>query len=325
MTTKEATPKMGVSKRESDMEDLLQRRESEEGHDEEILDSGEANVEEIVDPEIDKEVDVAEDLLIFTTDKGDEYKVPKSASTKLKINGEEVVTPADKIVSRYQKGAAGDQKLQTANDLKKQLDLREADLSSREQNFFDQVEKAKQQNLDGDLSQDDYAEKVKQLVTAVVDADEDAAVELFSSIYKPPAQTGAIDEVALTNKFVKLLDDREEAKVAKAYTAELSKAQTRFATDYSELYKDERLYALVDGETAKIAEAKPMATPWEIISEAAENIKKWQGVKTDPGRKPKKKTPTPAGGKVPLGEDPKEETRADIINSIRVARGQPAL
>ena len=311
-----------VSKREKDMEYLLQKRKEEnEGE----LEGADEETKKKLEEEEAAKVVGDEELLIFTNDKGDKFEVPKSASTTLKIDGEEVITPADKIVSRYQKGAAGDSRLQAANDLKKDLDKKAEDLSAREKNFLDQAEKAKQQNLDGKLSSDDYKIKVKELISAVVDADEGKAIELFSSIYQPPVQTGTIDEAALTTKFVKLLDARESKTAQKTLQKSVDKANLEFEKDYPELNNDPKLYTLVDAETARIAVEKPNATPGEIIVEAAKNIQKWYGTKK-PGEKLKKKSaPTPAGGKVPLGEAPKKETREDIINDLRKSRGQPAL
>ena len=337
MADGEAT-QQGVSRRDRDMEDLLKRREEEALEDNEDLEEDDLETDDDEDLEEDDEEDLEEDeedlepdkgedtpeSMVFKGDDGKEYTVPLSASTVIKIDGEEVAAPVSQITQRYQKGAAGEIRLQQAGELKKDLEQREEALTAKEAQFLDRMDTAQQQQTTGDLSQDDYKDKVRELIEAVVEADEERAVELFSTVYKPPQDNSAQLVTDITASVRKDLDAEASAKEQKKYNAKLVKAGKRFNKEYKELAADGRLFELVDNETDRIAKEDPTAEPWDIISRAAEKIKKWHGGTSKKRRK--KTTPTPAGGRASIGEDKKPKaTRSTILNDMRAARGQPAL
>ncbi len=309
----------GVSrtKRDQDMEDLLARREQENtGETEEELEASEE------EPVKKPAKEPKEDIIRFTDADGNTYNVPKNAQTNLKVDGKEVTTPVDQITRRYQKGAAGDKRLQEANSFKKQLEEKERNLTAKEQEFLKQYNQAKKQISQGNLSNDDYQKKVRNLISAVVEADEDKAVEIFSDVYKPAPQP-SFDPKTIN----RAVDERVQARMLEKEQAEyrqrLTDANERFMKDYKDLADDSMLYNMVDTETARINQERPGAEPWEIISEAAENVKTWKDGMTKPSRKKKVTTPTPASGRASIGEDEKPVTRKDILNDMRRARGQP--
>ena len=322
-----------VSRRDQDMEELLKRR------DEEKLDVDELNEEDLDEGEDegileDEDNDALEDLkddppktMVFKGADGEEYTVPLDASATFKIDGEEVSAPVNQITQRYQKGAAGDMRLREASNLKKTLEQREATLTAKEAEFLDRMNTAQQQQTTGDLSSDDYKVKVRELIEAVVEADEERAVELFSSVITPPKDNTAQITASITADVKKELTARETAKEQKRYNAKLVKANARFKEEDKDLASDTYLFDIVDNETVKISNEDPTAEPWDVISRAAERVKKWHGrFKTTSKKSLKRSTPTPAGGRAKLGDDEKPApTRRDTLNEMRAARGQPAL
>ncbi len=325
---KEATQtSVSKSRRELDMELLLEKRKEEQEASRDALDDDSTDVDG-VDEDISTDDDASDvddvPMMTFLSEDGTEYKVPMDARATLKIDGEEIRTPVSKITQQYQKGAAGDIRMQAVTDLKRKLEQREATLSTQEAEFLNRVNTADKQKAEGNLSDDDYKAKVKELVEAVVEADEDKAVELFSTIYRQPEQDPLEVERNVTAKVAKMLDDRDVARNQEVYQKQVVEANTKFEDKYKDLVADPFLYDMVNTETVKISQEKPSGSPWDIIKEAAERVKKWRaGFKTS---KSKRSTPTPASGRSKIGEDPKPPpTRKDVLNKMREARGQPAL
>ena len=306
-----------LTRRDQDMEALIKSREAEneefEIEEEDISDEDEETKEE--------EEEDTEETTKFRTEDGREFDVPVSAVANLKIDGEEVDSTIDQITRSYQKGASGDKRLEEANTLKHQLALKEEALIRKEQEIAAKMQAVTQ---DADLSDDDRKSTMSELIEALVEADEDRAAELLPKIL-PKSDDSNLKVSSLVESAIKKNDLQKEQAV---YAIRLQDAKAKFKTDFADLAADDMLYSLVDQETIKVSKANPNATPWDIISEAAQNVRTWKGdVTPQPGKKIKKRTtPTPRGGRASIGSDeaPKE-TRRDVINEMRVARGQPAL
>lgn len=303
----------GVSRRDQTMAAIIASRQNErddvtpeaiEEVAEEIIEAEDVKdgVESVEDP---GEVDAKKPVITFF-DNGQAYEIPATAEAKLKVDGDEVLTPVDKVIRDYQKGVAGDKRLSEAWNMRQEVAKKEAELQGK-------LAELDQQKSSGDLSADDHAEKVSGLIKAVIDADEEAATEIFSALIpRPEKSDGDIDVDSIVDARIK--ENRQQENLAAA--------QQRFKDDYPELAEDDDLFALVDKKTFFIQQEKPEAEPWDIIFEAAEAVKKKFGTS-----KPPVKTKTPTipvrSGRATIGEDVKPKTRKDILNDARKARGQP--
>ena len=346
MTT-EAT-QQGVSRQEQDREALIAKRAKERSielnepkpEEEPAL---EAEAEAEPEPEIEVESEVKPDpeakeeldtnatpdqiqkpeMVQFTDDQGTVYEVPASAAARLKIDGKEVETPLKTAFSRYQKGAAGDKRLQEASNIKQELEAKTQALTLREQAFLNQVQEVQAKKAQGNLSNDEYTRKIKDLAGALVEADEERAAELFQQVL--PKEIPQSQPIGLKPADV-------DARVAQQFEEymkqqDLKKAQADFYDNYSDLAEDPMLFEMVDTKTAKLSGENPDLPPSEIIKKAAEEVKQWwqgQFKKTKPKRK-KNTSPTPASGRAKIGEEEAApETRKEILSTMRQARGQPA-
>lgn len=331
----EATQK-GVSRRDEVMEEIIRKRNEEVKTDKNFKPvGGETPLEEISEeplgtseeetpeetPEETQEGEETQEetpeveMITVLDDEGNEYQVPKTGKVKLKIDGEEKEATLDQVTRNYQKGAAGDKRLQEASAILRQIEEKTRALTEKEQAFQMQMQAAQEQRAKGNLSQDDYQEAVRELVTAFVDADEERALELLQNIIPPPS-TGALDPQAVEQVVERRMRAIEQERA-------LKEAQERFTKEYKDLASDPKLFDLVDMETIRVQKEKPYASPWEVISEAAENVKKWRDGVVKP-KKTKPKVPTPARGRASIGGDePKPQTIQDVFREIKESRGQP--
>jgi len=340
--TQEAT-QQGVSRQEQEREALVAKRAEERA--EELAGEKGAELEPEPDVEPEPEVDVDDkkiddtetpsenipepepsaepEMMEFMGPNDKVYKVPVSAAAKLKIDGKEVSTPIETVLSRYQKGAAGDKRLQEASNIRRELEAQQVDLTRREESFLKQMELAETAKDQGGLSKADYTKKVQDLAAALVEADEERAAELFQEVlpqYQQPAPV--VEPEDLDNRVARKFAELQGQK-------DLQQAQSEFYDNYSDLAGDPFLFEMVDNKTAKIANENPDMPPSKIIKQAAEEVKEWRDEKFKqvapaPVKKKKRSSPTPAGGRAKIGEDdPPPQTRKDTLNEMRVARGQP--
>jgi len=300
----------GVSQRDQVIANLKKQQATEETP--EVEPEVEEEIKE--EPEQEEIPDEAAVETIQFKDGDTVYEVPKTAAATLKIDGEEIETPLDTAFRRYQKGAAGDKRLQEANDIRKALEDKQKILDQREQEL---LERLNQDNPD--LSNDDRKGLARAIINARIEDDEESLATVLDKI--TPKVEPKIDESLIT----RTVDERVQAGISKIEQQRQSKklldARAKFESDYPELVKDQMLFDMVDRETFKIGQERPGAEPSEIITEAAERVKDWLG-KMKP-KPPKKRTvPTPASGRASIGEDEKPPpTLKETINKMRISRG----
>lgn len=340
MSEQDATLEEGVSesktKREQELERIRAKRVQELSGEVE----GTAPKEELGDeggqPSDYGDPAPAEKTLKFYGDDGTEYEIPETAKARLKVDGKEIEEPLTKVTSRYQKGAAGDLRLQEANRVKQELEAKEEtlakrgqELTAKEQEYIRRVKAANIQSKTPDPSKDGQMER-KELIAALIDADEDKAEKAFSRLgafsqqpAPPQADPKAID--AQVGQAVEAkLKEREQVQVKKDREA----AVKWFFEERADLAEDAYLRSAVDRETAVIMRESPDKPPLEVMQEAARKVQIWiDGKANKPVNGAKKKaTPTPASGRRSMGEDsPPPPTRKERINQIRQRRGQAPL
>ena len=351
--TEEATTKVeteasqrGVSRRDQEMERIIADREAEAAKlresekapkESEVPDTKEQEKTTDKQEEITDEAIEQPEMIKLVGQDGTEYLVPKDAKAKFKIDGEEVEDTIDASFRRYQKGAAGDKRMQEAAEVRKSLEAREQALTQREAVILQQLQHAERQNKAGNLSNDDYTTKVKSLTDALLEADEDKLEAVIRDLI--PGQ-GVLTEDVIDKK----LRERE-----------LAKAQRRFLKEYPEftLKENPALYHRVNAKTGELYAQRPDDDFWEIIKDAAESVREESRTIEDErfvarlkesgmsdteiniilsGKKPEtkkqvKKTPAlpTVSARATIGEDVKPHTRAEVLAEMRQARGQPPL
>lgn len=321
--TKEATPQ-GVSKRDRDYEDLLNAREQEKaGEEPKVEPELEPEGEPEIKPEGEPETKAEPEMVTFTDDDGNEYQIPKGSKAKLKIDGEEVETPVGTAFSRYQKGAAGDKRLQEASRIRQQLEAKEQqltqkgeELSAKEQQFLEKMNQASQAHKEGDLSGDDHSKYVDELTDALIEADSDKAKELLTPLFQKDDSNMVEEKI---NQRFQEQERKEQEKTQREFQDKLLDARAWFEDQYPDLHGDEMLFKMTDQETAELLQKNPGVEPKEIIKQAAEKVRAWRG---KPTKTKKNSAPTPASGRAKIGTDEKPQTREDILNQQRKARGQ---
>lgn len=214
-----------------------------------------------------------------------------------------------------QKYEAGDKRLREASDKMKQLSEYEASLrllASKTAN--------NQPNIADGTPPGDVRERAKKLLATIYEgSDDDDAIDAVTAILQP----GATPSQAPDNLTV------DEIKANVKYELRVESAKEKFAEQYADLDSDPHLRSLVNDRTIVLMQERPGATPWAILKEASEDIKKWRDENTAKPQIPVPKAtispPRAASGRIPLGTDAKPKTRRETLNEIRVSRGQPPI
>lgn len=328
--TEEAT-QQGVSKRDQDYNDLVARRSEEteaEAASRDVEDlsmaaEGEEN-ENIEGDTPVKEGAPKQEMVTVQGSDGQLYEVPKDGKVKLKVDGEEVESSFDNITRNYQKGAAGDKRLQEANAKLQEIDQKTENLTKREAKFQKDMKEAQAKEADGSLSSDDYKDTVKNLAAALIDADLGTAIELLGKVV--PGQQAAstvISDEDLNQRLESKLSERDKAKAEAEFEKLRLEGVKAFKSDFPEIAEDDDLTNLVGSRTERIFFEDPTADPRDIIKQAATEVQEKFG-KAKRKVAPKKQTPTAAGGRAVIGTDAKpDKTREEVLADMRRARSQP--
>lgn len=226
---------------------------------------------------------------IETGEDGIEYGV-------LKINGQDVRRPMEKIFETAQKVTAGDQRLErasaairTAQGLYADINRREADLTAREQQLADLRKKV---TKDGSqLSTEDVADVDKHLgrvMDALLDDDKEAAAAALKDALRAgrgdaatPAMTDAeagnvVDtEMAATRQ----RQHQVPAEITEAITADWNDARTNFMTEHPDIKPGSRRWELAAQYSKTIGEEPEFKNKGfnAIFREAGKRVREFYG------------------------------------------------
>lgn len=334
--------KQGVSRNDEAREAIAKQRALENGVPEKALnvepetvveDEQKADEPEVVD---EKPVEVKpEEIIKFVGADGTEYLIPKSAKAKFKIDGKEVEDTVDSVHRSYQKGAAGDKRLQEAHERLKEADVKEGDLSRREAEFQRRMQVATTQKAEGTLSEDEFDKLSGELIESLMDADDARAKAVLRKVIPIRPQENVLSPEKVESVLERI---------------EINKANRRFEKEYAELSKNREVRDRINAKTAELYKADPDRPKWDIIKDAAESVKQGlededtnyfmtrlsnyheQGLtipdiiagRTAPkkGVVKRKSAPTPIGGAAAIGQDEKVPSREEILAGMRRARNQ---
>ena len=209
---------------------------------------------------------------------------------KMKINGQEREVPADQIKAYLQKDLAGDYKLQQAAQREQQLQEMERRLRDRESQLQQSMSKQQPPKLGAEESR----QQAKTVLQKIYDGEDDAAEALTEFL----RSTNSVDAEQLLaqaeQRAMTALEQREVEKQRKVWQKSVDEGNQWLASEHADIYADQRLFDLVNGETARLVEAQQRGdpelanlTPRQIIERAAVDVRAWMD-----GSKEKPKGPT---------------------------------
>lgn len=239
------------------------------------------------------------------------YRMPDGeVKVKMRVHGQDVYQPLDRLKASAQKATAGDIALQEAararqslEEWEKTLKQREADLaSSRQPSSTDAVDEAalaeEAKGLVEELTlgeTDEAATKLSQFVTKHVAQAVQAAQASGST-----ADPAAIVEQARTTVRAEMEEQSRQNEINKGFR--------KVAERYPDLVSDDRAFKLLDDEAERLEMehgGDPEWTPSRIMATAADNIAGYLG------RAPAGGQPKPADDPAPAGGPSKREARKE--------------
>jgi hypothetical protein len=255
------------------------------------------------------------------------------AMLKLKVDGREKFVPLDSAIATLQKGEAAEVRLQSAAELRKNLDARQAELDAREARLKSQSS-APPAATDADLEAE-----AQGLVDSLLTDDPKVAAKKLSGVLVKVRQAArpSIDENTLVAKAVQAT---RQSLRADDHATSLKTGLTKFQAEYSDIASDPMLERVADGKTETIAVEHPEWTPEQVMLEAGKQTREW--VQSLRGEAPARQNPKPdlaadrRDRKVGLRPLPQQrtgrptqakpadqaETPQSIVAAMRAARGQ---
>jgi len=254
---------------------------------------------------------------------------------KLKVDGKESLVPLDAARATLQKHTAAEVRLQQAAEQRRQNDERAAQLAAKEAELNARSVKSQPSAV---AAADDQGlrEEAKALVSSLLTDSEDVAAEKLAKTLARTRQAAtppvSVDEVA--DKAAKAVETRLADRDAKKdqVTGFLA-----FKDQYPEIESSPELFKVADSKTDAISEAHPEWSPSQVMLEAGRQTKEWltslSGVPAKPTPSPtndrqarkenlRPMPPTRSARAVAAKDAPVAETPADIVASMRKARGQ---
>jgi hypothetical protein len=204
--------------------------------------------------------------------------------TKMKINGEEREVKADHVKAYIQKDLAGDYKLQQAAELEKRLQEREALLRQREGQIAQSLSQPPPR-----MGADEARKQAQAVLEKLWDGDNEAAAEALAELLQ--RNTATVDPAQILSaaeaRALSALEQREAARQQQEWQRSVDEGNRYLSEQHPEIYSDQRLFALVNNETARMVEAQKAGdpefatlTPKDIIVRAAQEVQGWMDGRT---------------------------------------------
>lgn len=257
--------------------------------------------------------------------------------TRIKVDGEVRAIPFQKVHAAAQKLDAGDKRLEEANRLMREIEAREQQLLADGQQPKNQPPAqgadGQGQTETGQLPEDILA-LGRQYQDALLNGDdEDEAVELLAKLATAGARAPNVDvdvlaqqiEARVTAQF----QAQEQQRAQEQYQKSLSEAFDTFKDEFEDVANDPMLLDAADRYTVTIAQENPTLTPLQVMREAGKRTRLWLAEKTGTqprvSRKRNLKTAVGNGARQSPAPTEKPQSRQDVINEMRLKRGQTPL
>jgi hypothetical protein len=205
------------------------------------------------------------------------YYVDGVAMMKLKVKGEEIEMPLDKVQGIAQKNIYADVRLRNAAETEKGLQAREQQIAERERRAQESLTQPSRQDVGG--SEEDVSVSAKTFIDTLFDGSREEAVEKAAQFLTRPT-TSAVDQDALFAKVSEVasaqvlrdIQQREDLTRQNNFNSSLQRGLANVEKEYPQLVQDDVLFDLVDRRTESISQANPDMTPEEVMGQAAAEI-----------------------------------------------------
>lgn len=253
--------------------------------------------------------------------------------TRVKINGKEEEIPLDQVTARYQKDAAGDEKLRIAAERERQLAEKEQQLIAER----DRLAALQQQHSRPSDTKDAGSVRVdeKELVDALMDGDEEAFTAKMRA-YRQAIKDEVLGELGTNTASVRDPVTPEQIAAEVEDRIAMRTAIAAFESEYSDVVSDEYLRGMVSDRVQAIQKGDPAKPYAEILREAGNGVREWIAAKAgtkastiEPSTRAERKraataATVSASARASIGEDePGMPTPSQVIAEMRAARGQP--
>ena len=338
---------------EETLENIEELKKDQEAKEESIKSPRDAAMDKIVE---DRELEVfseiveqRDDLGETSTEERDEEEIQHEDPTSpvwlkdgkwfttVKVNGTETNVPFEGLKVSHQKDAASQQRFEEAAVKEKWLNQKESQLRSYVQRLQTQQATPPQTQDDAPKTDTNFTEVAKEYHQALYEDDADKAAELLQTLTTGRSQGATPNVEEAVNKALQEAFSRQQMEQARAqqrdYQKSVKDAVGWFETEYPEIAGNAELRAIADNRTVTIMKEKPSLAPGYVIQAAAEYAREWANLNL--GGKSNERTarkqrivsePKPARKSAKIGEDePEDKTSSQIIEDMRVERGQQRL
>lgn len=202
---------------------------------------------------------------------------------KLKVKGEEVEMPVDKVKSIAQKNMLADVRLRNVAATEKDLKRRASQLAERERQQSLAHPPAKPgAEVNEETMKADARSFVDTLFEGTREEATEKAVQYLSSISSTPVDTEALKSDAVkaaTAEAQRVLAERDQRTRETAHERSLQQGLVYVESTYPELLLDDVLFDMIDARSDSVAEANPEWSPQQVMTAAAKEVAEKVGLK----------------------------------------------
>lgn len=254
--------------------------------------------------------------------------------TKMKINGVEREVKAEQVKAYLQKDLAGDWKLQQAAERERQLQELAASLQKQREHQIRQSLSQPQPPLGAEEAK----QQARTVLEKIWDGDSDGAEEALIALLQRNNATVDTNQILQQAKdaAISTLEQREIQRQQQEWEQSVDSGNAMLKQKHPEIYADQYLFDLVNGETARMVQAQQAGVPeyatlmpQQMIEKAADTVQGWLNERRSPQpsgtRGDRKKTlkPIPQGMNTPRQRKPEQEldmSPAAVIERMAAAR-----
>lgn len=203
--------------------------------------------------------------------------------TKININGTEREVLASQVKLHLQKDLAGDAKLKNAADREQRLQQQEEQLRLRENQLKQTLTTQPKPPV---LGVEEARKQAKAVLEKLWEGDTDTAANNLAELLQRGNTTVDTAKIVAEaeQRTLSTIEKREQAKQAASWEASAQEGNRHLAEKHPEIYRDQRLFDLVNQETERMVARQRSGdpdfaelTPKDIIVKAADAVQSWMG------------------------------------------------
>lgn len=202
---------------------------------------------------------------------------------KLKVKGEEIEMPLDKVQGIAQKNLYADVRLRNAAETEKSIQARERQVAEREQKLQESL--AHPPRKDVEVTTEDVTVDAKTFIDTLFDGSREEAIEKAAQ-FLAHKNTAPVDQDALMKRVSEVasaqvlneIRQRENVQRQQSFDTSLQRGLREVESRFPQLVQDDVLFDLVDRRTESISNANPNMSPEEVMIQAAQEISDRLGI-----------------------------------------------